>query len=176
MAAATTNIIVGAATVSVGDWVTAAGAGSLTDVGYTKGNVTLAESHELYDVEPDQVAGVVKQVPTKSTIQIKVPMLESVLEKYRIATRQPAANLTGTPPDLTLRRGGAAEQYHQLQIATVGHGTTGVRTLTAWRASVAAVEEIAYAKGGEQMVNVTFNLLYDDSVSTGDKFYKIVDA
>jgi len=72
MATDTTNIEAGAAVVSVGAWVTAGGAGSLTDVGHMKGPVTLTPSREDYDIKSERAFGVLKKIPQDSIVKIKI--------------------------------------------------------------------------------------------------------
>lgn len=176
MATSTANIIVGAATVSIGDYVTAGGAGSLTDVGHTKSPTTLASTYEDFEVISERVGGVLKKVPQMTRHKFKASLTEATIEHMRIAMRQPSANVSGTPPDLTLRVGASAEQYHQFTLVTVGVGTTAVRTLTIWRGIVESVSEIPYAKGAEQMFEIVIDALLDETVATADKFFKVVDA
>ena len=176
MAPLTANIMVGAATPSVSDYVAAAGAGTFTDLGHTKTPVTIALSFEDYEVKSERAFGTLKKVPQTAKVALKVPVSETILENYRIATRQPAANLTGTPPDMTLLVGDQLEQYHQMKLAVPGVGTTAARTVFLWRCLVEALGEIPFAKGLEAMLEMTFDVLYDDSVAMDDKFLKVVDA
>jgi len=176
MATDATKILVGAGVVSLGDYVSAGGSGTLTDVGHTKNPVTFAPTFENFEIRGERAFGPIRISPQDMSLAIKVPMMEAVLEKYRIALRQPAANKSGTAPNETLLVGQPAEQYHQLQIVGPGLGTTKVRTCTFWKCIVEAVAEVPFAKAAEQMLDVTFRALFDDSVTTADKFGKIVDA
>lgn len=176
MATSTDNIVIGAGVVSVGAWVTAGGAGSLTDVGHTKTPVTLAITHELFEVTSERVGGVVRSVPQMTRAKLKVPMQEGTPEHWRIALRQAAANLTGAPPDLTLVVGEAAEQEHQVQVVTPGLGSTNVRTFTFWKCTLESVSEVPFAKGGEQIIEITFDVLLDESLATDDKLFKMVET
>lgn len=176
MTTSTANIMVGAATVSESAYVTAGGAGSFTDLGHTKTPVTLAISFEDYEVKSERAFGTLKKVPQTAKVALKIPMTEAVLENYRIVTRQPAANLTGTPPDMTLLVGDQLEQYHQMKLDIPGVGTTGARTMTLWKCIIESLAELPFAKGLEQLLEMTMDVLYDDSVATDDKFFKIVDA
>jgi len=176
MATDTTQIHIGAATVSVGAWVTAGGAGSLTDVGHMKGPATLTPSFEDYEIKSERAFGTLKREPQDAKLSLALDLQETTGEHMRIAFRQPAANLTGTSPDKTLRIGDMAEQYHQITLVATGPGTTNVRTLTLWRGFVESTGAIPYAKGEEQHYPVTFDILYDDSVTSLDKFGKQVDT
>jgi len=177
MAQISGNICIGKAIVSIGPYVTAGGAGTLVDVGHTKGPTTLAISSENYEAVSEQAPAPVEQVPTNTHYKIKIPMEEATVDNLLIATREPVANKSGTPPALTLRVGGpTGKKYHQVQIITAGLGATLVRTITIWKAMVEAISEIPFAKGGEQLLEVTLNCLWDDTVTTADKVLKTVDS
>ncbi len=170
------KILAGGAVVSVGPWVTAGGAGSLVEVGHTEGATELIRSYEDLPVSSEQIAGIEKRIPISTEMALKFAMKETDLENWRMPWRQPAANLTGTPPNMTLLVGAAAEQYHQVTLVGTGIGTTGVRTVTAWRMIVDSVEPIRMAKAEAQLVTITGALMLDSSVATLDQFLKIVDA
>jgi hypothetical protein len=178
LATNTGNIAIGVATVSVGAYVTAGGAGSLTDVGHTKGPTTLTVTGNDYAVATEQSFGTIRKVPISATVKVKVMMDEATLDNLRTAFRQASSQLTGSAPNKTLLVGNITEQYHQVQIVTKGTGgtTQATRTITIWRAITETVAEIAFGKGNEQTFEVTFDCLYDDSVATGDKFLKVVDS
>lgn len=176
MATNTANTLIGAATVSIGAWVTAGGAGSLTDVGHTAGPVTVQHSFEDHDTKSERAKGIIKKTAIDMAVTVKVPALEATLEHWRQLSRQAAANLTGTPPDMTLRVGDHSSAYFQMTLVGPGVGTTGVRTVTLWKCIPIDVGEIKFAKGEDVVFDVTWAVLYDDSVATADKFYKVVDA
>ena len=176
MATDTTQIHAGAVVVSVGAWVTAGGAGSLTDVGHMKGPVTLTPAREDYDIKSERAFGILKKIPQDMSLKLAMDLQETTIEHFRIAFGQPAANKTGTTPDFSLLIGEPAEQYHQIAVVGTGPGSTGVRTMTFWRAFVESVGAVPFAKGEEMHLPITFDCLYDDSVTTLDKFGKIVDT
>lgn len=176
MATSTANTLIGAGTVSIGDWVTAGGAGSLTDVGHTNAPIDVTHAFEDHETKSERAKGTIKRTPMDMTVTVKVPMLEATLEHWRILSRQAAANLTGTPPDLTLRVGQPVAQYHQMTIVGPGLGSGSVRTVTLWRAIVMEVGPIQFAKGGDMVFDVTFGILEDDTLGTADTFYKVVDS
>jgi len=176
MATDTTQIHIGAATVSVGAWVTAGGAGSLTDVGHMKAQATLTPSFTDYEIKSERSFGTLKREPQDMKLTLALDLQETTAEHMRIAFRQPAANKSGTSPDFTLRIGDPAEQYHQISLVANGPGTSGVRTQTYWRAFVESLGAIPYGKGEEQHLPITFDILYDDSVTSLDKFGKQVDT
>ena len=176
MATNTSNIFAGAAVVSIGNYVSQGGAGSLTDVGHMKAPVSLSPSFEDYEIKSERAFGTLKRIPIDGSLKLSVDLSEVTAEHLRIAFRQASANKTGTSPDFTLLIGDFTEQYHQITVVATGPGTTGVRTATLWRAYVEALGEIPFAKGEEQHLALTFDCLYDDTVTTNDKFGKIVDA
>jgi len=177
MAQVSGNICSGRAVVSVGPYVTAGGAGTLVDVGHTKAPTTLAVERENFDAVSEQAPTPVESVPSLTTYKVKVPVEEATIDNYLIATGEPVANKSGTPPNLTLRVGGpTGKKYHQIQLVTAGLGTGLIRTITIWKAVLMSVSEVPFAKGGEQLLEMTFNCLYDDTVATADKVMKIVDS
>ncbi len=176
MATSAANVFSGAAVVSIGDWVTAGGAGSLTDVGHMKGPVSLTPSFSDYEIKSERAYGSIARVPLEGSLKLAMDLQEVTAEHLAMAFRQPAANKTGTTPDFTVLIGDFAEQYHQITVVVAGAGTTGVRTVTLWKGFVESLGAIPFAKGEEQHLPITFDCLYDDSVTTNDKFGKIADA
>lgn len=180
MATNTGFIAIGIATVSVGAYVAAAGAGALTDVGHTKGPTTISVSYEDYPVVTEQSFGPLRKIPISATVKLKVMMDEATLDNLRTSFRQTAAQLSGTSPNKTLLVGNITEQYHQVQVSTKGPagaaGVASTRTITIWRGIIEAIEEISFGKQPEQTFVVTFDCMFDDTVATGDKFLKIVDS
>lgn len=176
MATNTNNICVGAATVSIGAYVSAGGAVTLTDVGHTKEPPTLQPAFENYGVTSERAFGTLRKIPVSGKWQLTVPMLEATIENYRISCKQGSGSTTGTSPNLTLRVGQFAEQYHQITLAVPGVGSTAARTITLWRCDVESLDAISFGKTIEQVLKPTFDVNYDDTVTTADKFFKIVDA
>lgn len=174
------NIAIGGAVLSIGDWVTAAGAGSLTDVGLLKDGSELTFETENYEVESDSAQGMLAAVPIKTSVKIKAVLQEATLDNLRRVLNQVTGNLSGTAPNKTLLVGERSEQYHQLSIVSKGPKGSGLtsatRTITGWKGVVKIADAIAFKKGAEQTYGVEITLLYDPSVSTADKFLKIVDT
>ena len=175
MATDISKVVGGGAEVSVSAYVTAGGAGSFVDVGHIKSPAILAVTREDFDIKSERAIGTLKKFPVDMKVTLKVSISEAVMENVRVAFGQPAANMTGTPPDLILEVGEHAEQYHQLKLVQKGVGTTGVRTLLLWRAIVESVAEVQFAKAGEQMYEITFDVLNDESVAAAGKFFKATD-
>lgn len=178
MATNSGNIAIGKATVSIGPYVTAGGAGSLVDVGHTKGPTTLEVAFTDYEIITEQSFGAIKKVPISAAVKLKVLMDEATMTNVMTAFRQAAANLSGTAPNQTGLVGNITELYKQIQIVTNGTGstTTAVRTITLWKCIVESCAAVQFGKQPEQTYEVTFSVLYDDSVATGDKFFKLVDS
>lgn len=178
MATTDGNVLIGAATVSIGAWVSAGGAGSLTDVGHTKDPSTIGVAHENYEQPSESQMGPVKIVPTKMGITVKIPILECTPDLLAIAMRQATANVTGTAPNKTVLIGDPVEQYHQIMLVSKGPGSTtqGTRTITIWKAQVTNVGEWAHGKAVPQAPDITLTLLKDNTVTTNGKYFKIVDS
>lgn len=85
MAADSNNIIIGAATISLGG----------VDLGYTQGGIIVAHEPEFIDVIADQAAGVVKKARSVERMYVRTTMLELTLENVRKTFMFPTANLTG---------------------------------------------------------------------------------
>jgi len=177
MAGSSGNLLIGAGVVTIGAWVTNGGAGTLADVGYIEAGIVLQDTAEDFLAETENTQGALKSVPMRKTVTLQIPMAEATLANWKLAMRQAAANLTGTVPNQTLLVKNETETYYQAQVVTKGPGTTGVRTITLWRLAGNAREAVTFTKSGKQVLNVTFNVLEDDSFSAGgSQWYKIVDA
>src|SRR3972149_6127220 len=97
---------------------------------------------ENFDETTERATGIVKTVPIQTDFTFKVALHEATAENLRISLGQPAANLTGTPPNLTLRVGDRVEQYHQATLVVPGLGTGLVSTYTFWRLQVIGMDPI----------------------------------
>lgn len=175
------RIEIGAAAISVSAYVTAGGAGSFTDVGYTEGPATIEPEFGDYRVEPEQVLGAIRAVPTKSGYKLKFAMKESAGANLVTATRIPVANLTGVAPNTTFLVGDPVEIYNQIKLVTKGGrataaGVDATQTWTFWRCAAMSMDAIGITKEKEKIVGVTFDILYDESVATADKYWKQVNA
>ena len=176
MATDSTKILVGAGTAYIGDYVAAAGAATLVDVGHTHKPVSYAPEFKNYDVESERAFGVIKSSPVDAMIKVTVPMMETTAQNLRIAMRQPSANISGSAPNNTILVGDPKEQYHQIKISGPGPGTNKARDIFFWKCQVESMKEVGIAKGDVQVYDVVFRVLYDDSVATADKFFKQVDS
>lgn len=175
------RIEIGAGTISVSDYVTAGGAGSYVDIGYTEGPATIEVPRTMYEVKPDQVLGGIRAVPTEYGIDLKFAMIEAAGANAVWALGQAAGNLTGTPPNTTMLIGDPIELYKQMKLVTKGGRLTAVgvdatQTWTFWRCFVKALDAIGVTKAKEKVLGVTMGVLYDESVATADKYGKVVNA
>jgi hypothetical protein len=143
------NIIVGAASVRVNG----------TDVGYTQGGVTCRAAMEFLDIDADQLAGVVKKIPTFERAYLTTTMLEATIANLLIATNQPSTNSTGS--SLSFGQAVPAAPEHTLTITGVAP-QGGVRTYTFYRAVVSdEVEHLIGARDNVSSVPIGFELLKD---------------
>lgn len=173
MADTVSNIIVGAATISVGAYVASGGAGSLTDVGAIVGGATIDPKRAYKEIKSDHHLGTLALVKTGDDYELKFAMEESTLGNLLLALDQPSANLSGG----TLRIDpNASAVEKQVQVVTRGTGATNVRTVTAWKCVFTDVGAIPFKKDGEQMYQVTVRFLQDLTVATADKVAKVVDT
>lgn len=180
MAVDVKNVAIGGAVVLLGDWVTAGGAGSLNDVGLLAEGSEITFTREVYELKSDSAMGVLRAVPTDMGVEVKMIMQEATLDNLRRVTSQVTGSLTGTAPNKTLLFGEYAEQYHQATVATKGPmgptSVAGTETWTFWKLYIKNVETLAFKKGQEQRYAVTFGAAEDLTVTTADKFCKVVVA
>jgi hypothetical protein len=167
--------------VFVGPWVTAKGAGTLVDMGYIAGPVTIQPKVEFHRVDVQEHLAAIKAWPTARSFEIKIPMAEADADKMRLASMNPAANFTGTPPAITgLVDADADEMYLQVKIesakGTTGTPSTGYRTWTFWKCIVTGIDPIPLKKDGAQLYSVTIEVLYEDTGTGADTLVKQVDT
>lgn len=173
------NILIGAANIYIDDYVAAGSpVASPTEVGHTRGPVTVTPAFTDYEIKSEQAASTIRRFPTDFTVTVKVPMIEATLDHWREALRQPSGNLTGdgSSTDKVLLVGLAQEQYHQVKILGPGLGSAGTREIWIWKGIVTEVPEYSITRESEQLLNVSILAAYDDSVATADKIMKVVDA
>ena len=160
MATNSNNIIVGAASLSIGG----------VDVGFTTGGVTLRKSTEFLDVEGDQNAGVIRKEPTMEKMFVNTTMLEATLTNIRKAMNEPVANATSGS---SLDFGSASPTSQEAQLVITGKAPeAGTRTYTFYRAiAVEDVEHMAGARDQASVVPVGFELLKDENQDNKFGFY-----
>ncbi|HOC18435.1 MAG TPA: hypothetical protein PKK95_09215 [Vicinamibacterales bacterium] len=176
------KLAIGGCVVYVADWAANGGATGWTDVGLTEAGSELTDKSENALIgDGDQVPCAQRAYPSTDEVEIKIVMKEADLAKLVWALQQPAANLTGTAPNQTLLRGARTEQYKAIKLETAGNqGPTLVaatRTITAHRCYIKSRDGFQYGlKDKSQMYGVTLGVLWDATVTTEDKLYKIVDS
>lgn len=149
------NIIQGAATVSIGG----------TDIGYTDGGVTWRHESTFVDVEADQAVGVVRKGRQLEKMFVTTTMLEITLANLRIATMQPAGNLSGST--LTIGYNNSC-WTDELQIILVGPGPNcGTRTATFVRCVAMGTREYNSQRTEATMIEVEFEVLKQSSGAFG---------
>ena len=145
------NIVVGAATLSVAG----------TDIGYTKGGVSIRQEQTFLDVEADQAVGVVRKARTLERLYVKTMMLEVTLSNLRRAFMYPAANLVGST--LTLGYNNAC-WVDEVALVIVGPSPDcGTRTVTLTRCVKFSTIEYSMKRDEETAIEVEFEALKDAS-------------
>lgn len=179
------KITIGRADVALSAYVAAGAAGTFTDIGHSKGPVTIEPVVEEYKVMSEQAMGTIRSVPIKAGYRIKFTIMEADLSRMRQILSQPSANLvtSGTTPNIveTLSVGDPQEIYFQIKVTTKGAKRAladpePTRTYTLWRCRPEAIDPIGHSKESEAVFGVTFDVLQDDSVATADKYWKAVDT
>ena len=174
------NVAIGGAVVSIADWAANGGATGHVDLGILKDPPELTPAQENYEPEFESLPGAPVAYPTKDGFEIKLALAEVTPDNIGMFLRQPTGNVTGSAPNKTGLVGDSTEQYKSVKIVTKGGtgalGTRATRTLTLHRCVVRKTESITFGKGKEQLLIVTLGVLYDTTVTTNDKFFKIVDS
>ncbi len=171
-----TKIAVGAITsLEIAPYVASKGAGTFADVGFTLDGYTFEEKREDHETIVDQRLGVVKRKPKSRGYEFKTSLAQAELENYRLALGIPTADLTGTPPNLTLKSNlSRVDQPYQMRVKGPGLGTTGVRTKTMWSVDL-HVGPIPTVKDGEQKLPLT-GMGREETTGAGTDSWLVVDA
>lgn len=183
------NIVLGRGDISIGVWTTAGGSPSFTALGHSQGPVTIENSWEDYAVKSEQQLGALAKVPTSYSVKVKFIVMESILENWRIALRLLAAQKTGTPPNFLLAVTDPTEVYHQVKIVgkpvrsalNATGPNPGFRTINFWKSIIESVEPIALAKDQPQLLAITMDVCFDESITGGSiqtkgNYYLITDS
>lgn len=184
MATSIGNTLIGAATVSLAAWVTAAGAGTFVDIGHHEAAVEITWKTERAKFSAERLPGVARSYPHTHGADIKIKFKEmTIADATNALNMMNALGLattakSGAAPNLTMFDDGPIERYQQMKITGPGVGTTGVRTYTFWRCAADGPPTIAITKTDYQSMEVTFEALCDESVAAGvnGQFFKVVDA
>jgi hypothetical protein len=155
MANDATKIIIGAATVSVGG----------SDIGYTKGGVTVRYEPEFIDVIADQAVGVVKKARSLERMYVTTTMLQVSLDQVRQSFMLPAAHLAGST--LTLGYNNVC-WVDEVAIVLAGKGPAcGSRTFTFGKCITFGSREYSMQREEEVAFEVEFEILKDASGNFG---------
>lgn len=153
MATDSGNIVVGAATVSIGG----------TDVGYTQGGVQISHSPTFVEVEADQKVGIAKIARSIERMYLRFTMLEVTLANLRTALMYPSSNLVSGGSKLYLGYNDAC-WVDEKAIVIVGKAPDcGTRTWTFSRCILKGEREISMTRDNPAMLAVEFEVLKDDT-------------
>lgn len=170
------NILFGAGEFYIGDYVAAAGTVTYVDVGHIQKAIKIGAKLKYKDVETQRAFSMVKRYPIGGELMIQGFFHEATLENMRIMLAQPSAQISGTAPNQTLLVGTPLEQYHAIKVIAPGLGSTKKQTDTFYKCCVDDPDDWEIDKENEQVYGVKFRILWDDSVTTADKFFKRVES
>jgi hypothetical protein len=182
MAVTVANIIVGEATVSIGD-----SQGSEEDVGATQDGVELSWEPDMVDIEVDQFGDAAKVIQSMVKVMLKTTLAEATL---RNLARAWGYDDTVDGPDIVADSGESTNTFmfgienvypHEKAIQTVGNapGTTAAvtktRTFKAKRAISYAASSHSMKRAEATVFPVEFRIL-PTVADTGFEYGKIIDA
>ena len=149
------NIIIGAASVSVGG----------TDIGFTQGGTIWRHESTFIDVEADQAVGTVRKGRSLEKMFVVTNMLEVTLANLRMAMMQPAGNLSGST--LTLGYNNSC-WTDELQIILTGPGPNcGTRTATFVRCVAMGNREYNMQRENATVLEVEFEVMKQNDGTFG---------
>lgn len=172
----------GRADISISAWVTAGGAGTFTDAGHLEGEAMLEFDKEDLLEGSEQVLGSLISEPIKFGVRLKFALKETSLDNMQKYLGQAAANLTGAAPNKTLLIGDPSPLFYQVKVVTKGERTVqgattpATQTWTFWRMAAQKPEPLSLKKDKVRLMGFTYEALYDESVSTADKYGKVVNS
>jgi len=155
-----TNIIIGAATVTVNG----------SDVGYTMGGTTIRYEPEVRDIFADQELGVVRKSRTAERMYVVTTLLEITLSQLRMAFMIPHAQLSGST-HLTLGYSDACWVEESLLVLSGKSPGCGTRTFTFNKVTTLNSKEYNMTREEETAFEVEFECL-----KSGGSFGNIVDS
>jgi len=183
MAVTVSNIIVGQATVSIGDAV-----GSVEDIGATQDGVELSWEPDMVDIEVDQFGDAAKVIQSMVKVMLKTTLAEATL---RNLARAWGYDDTADGDDIKIAQDGADTNTfmfgienvypHEKAIVTVGNapGTTAAatktRTFTAKRAISYAASSHSMKRAEATVFPVEFRIL-PTVADTNYEYGKIIDS
>ena len=183
MGVTVSNIIVGQATVSIGDAV-----GSVEDIGATQDGVELSWEPDMVDIEVDQFGDAAKVIQSMVKVMLKTTLAEATL---RNLARAWGYDDTADGDDIKIAQDGADTNTfmfgienvypHEKAIVTVGNapGTTAAatktRTFTAKRAISYAASSHSMKRAEATVFPVEFRIL-PTVADTNYEYGKIIDS
>ena len=183
MAVTVSNIIVGEATVSVGDAV-----GSVEDIGATQDGVELSWEPDMVDIEVDQFGDAAKVIQSMVKVMLKTTLAEATL---RNLARAWGYDDTAGGDDIKVAQDGADTNTfmfgienvypHEKAVVTVGNApgstasATKTRTYTTKRAISYAASSHSMKRAEATVFPVEFRIL-PTVADTGYEYGKIIDS
>ena len=195
------NIIVGAASFFVADYILGSGglpavnanasyrdtlssASGFRNIGYTSNGLELGFQPNFGEVQVDQILDVAKLYKQGMQVSLKTSFAEATLENLLVALAYNSTNLTGTKlssagQTLVLGAGDIGECPVERGIVAVGPGTGDCddsdhieRVYAAYRALSIDNVTVSAKRDAATMFDVTFRLLPDDETAS---YGKIID-
>ncbi|MDD2772987.1 MAG: hypothetical protein PHP45_04750 [Elusimicrobiales bacterium] len=173
MAGNKNNIVVGLQaenTLKIGDYGTLEAAA--LDIGFIKGGVQIQHSVDWYDVEVDQVLGIVDKVPKKEGIALKFSMAEATLANLQAALGHSGVSVASNTLKMT---DGPSANYKTLFVNVKGP-SGGTRKYTFWRVVFTGKVSPAYKRDNETLFDVEADVLCDTTKDASVRFGQIDDA
>ena len=144
-----------------------------TDVGGTQDGVTMTWENEFFELECDQIVDIPESRQVKRAMKIKTNMAETTLANLKTAlnggTITASASYSTFDPDDV----GASQSPTYWALCFVGKSPGGFNRRVFARKSLSTDSvEMAYKKGAQTLIPVTFTVHY---VSSAIKPFRIVD-
>lgn len=154
------NVIAGAGKLYIG------ATGNRRIVGHTQGGVSQQLIQETFQVESDQDLAIIRRVLQLQRMEVKTTLLEMQLKNLQEAWNQPVGNLDTASNILTVGVGVIAELVLLvLGPGVVSGGNTSSRSGEYPRAVSMDSGAFSYSRTEAQIVEVTFDCLFDDTTS-----------
>ena len=170
MSATVDNIIVGQATLLVGDY--GAAEGSSVDVGAIDGGVTIENTREYFDVKADPWLGTVKKVKIDEKVIVRCMLAEGSLANLAVAFGYPTSAVAGS----TFTFGGNATVTERVLYINGTAPSGGTRKVTLYKCVSVASGSHSYKKDDKTMIEVEFEILEDTSKTANQRFGTVVDT
>ncbi|MDB4726024.1 hypothetical protein OAF54_01215 [bacterium] len=167
-----TNILLGAAArIQIGADGTY-NASNCPSVGYTKGDVVLTITTTYAYKEPDQSRGRVGAKCIEERAQLTVPMDELTLNNLALACGYPAGSVAA---GVFSFGGSATTTIYDMWLVGDGPNST-TRTVAIFKAVPDGDKAYPLKKAEESVLEVTFELFLDDTLTAGAQMLTITDV